>query len=262
MGASRCVPCFLFRFQFDLDQLMQSTYMPRPGVDILQCVSSMCTSSGVQISIGLVLGAATAAGLTLGLMSLDLMNLEILQKSGTPAEQHHAARIIPLVKQHHLLLVCAAYVACSNQPPWPVWPFPLGHWCCIFITRNVRLPTPHNLALGQKPIGRHEPTHTWKAPCQIVAPHVGIPPNAGVAAAGQLMLQRGASHLPGRPDAPHHQHHRVRDGAPPVWGGHPPGEALLLPTTLLEQTSEKTSHIPPNRPPHSITLFTLSYPLS
>eukprot|EP00667_Euglena_gracilis_P008383 EG_transcript_8487 len=68
------------------------------------------------ISIGLVLGAATAAGLTLGLMSLDLMNLEILQKSGTPAEQHHAARIIPLVKQHHLLLVSLLLVnSCCNE---------------------------------------------------------------------------------------------------------------------------------------------------
>eukprot|EP00667_Euglena_gracilis_P006933 EG_transcript_6997 len=70
----------------------------------------------VAISVGLVLGAATAAGLTMGLMSMDLMNLEILQKSGTPAEQHHAARIIPLVKQHHLLLVTLLLVnACCNE---------------------------------------------------------------------------------------------------------------------------------------------------
>eukprot|EP00667_Euglena_gracilis_P006487 EG_transcript_6542 len=70
----------------------------------------------IVISVLLVLGAATAAGLTLGLMSMDLMNLEILHKSGTPAEQHHAARIIPLVKQHHLLLVTLLLVnSCCNE---------------------------------------------------------------------------------------------------------------------------------------------------
>eukprot|EP00667_Euglena_gracilis_P033711 EG_transcript_55744 len=46
----------------------------------------------VAISVGLVMGAATAAGLTMGLMSQDSMNLEILLKSGTPEEQHHASR--------------------------------------------------------------------------------------------------------------------------------------------------------------------------
>ena len=56
-------------------------------------------------SLGLVLSAGLFSGLTMGLMSLDLMNLEILSRSGTDKEQRHARKIIPVVKRHHLLLV-------------------------------------------------------------------------------------------------------------------------------------------------------------
>jgi len=45
------------------------------------------------------------SGLTLGLLSLDVLTLEILIKSGTPTQRKHAMRIMPLVKRHHLLLV-------------------------------------------------------------------------------------------------------------------------------------------------------------
>lgn len=45
------------------------------------------------------------SGLTLGLMSLDLVELEVLQRSGTPVEQKQAAAILPVVKKQHQLLV-------------------------------------------------------------------------------------------------------------------------------------------------------------
>ncbi len=45
------------------------------------------------------------SGLTMGLMSLDMMNLEILKNSGTDSQRKYASRIIPLVTHHHLLLV-------------------------------------------------------------------------------------------------------------------------------------------------------------
>ncbi|KAI8910697.1 putative DUF21 and CBS domain protein [Powellomyces hirtus] len=45
------------------------------------------------------------AGLILGLMSLDETDLRILASSGTPAEQHAAAKIAPVRKNGHLLLV-------------------------------------------------------------------------------------------------------------------------------------------------------------
>ncbi|KAH7423584.1 hypothetical protein KP509_12G062200 [Ceratopteris richardii] len=57
------------------------------------------------ISVFLVLFGGTMSGLTLGLMSLDLVEMEVLQRSGTPAEQRQAATIFPVVKKQHQLLV-------------------------------------------------------------------------------------------------------------------------------------------------------------
>lgn len=46
------------------------------------------------ISAALVLFAGIMSGLTLGLMSLGLVELEILQRSGTPAEKKQAGSIL------------------------------------------------------------------------------------------------------------------------------------------------------------------------
>ncbi|CAI0383045.1 unnamed protein product [Linum tenue] len=54
--------------------------------------------------IGLVIFAGLMAGLTLGLMSLGLVDLEVLIKSGRPLDRIHAAKIFPVVKNQHLLL--------------------------------------------------------------------------------------------------------------------------------------------------------------
>ncbi|MCO5571185.1 hypothetical protein L7F22_024919 [Adiantum nelumboides] len=56
------------------------------------------------IIVGLVLFAGLMSGLTLGLMSLGLVDLEVLLKSGTLEDQKHAAKILPVVKNQHLLL--------------------------------------------------------------------------------------------------------------------------------------------------------------
>lgn len=48
--------------------------------------------------------AGLMAGLTLGLMSLGLVDLEVLVKSGRPKDRINAAKIIPLVNNQHLLL--------------------------------------------------------------------------------------------------------------------------------------------------------------
>lgn len=44
----------------------------------------------IFVSIGLVLFAGLMAGLTLGLMSLGLVDLEVLIKSGRPQDRKHA----------------------------------------------------------------------------------------------------------------------------------------------------------------------------
>eukprot|EP01090_Pellita_catalonica_P000899 TRINITY_DN10641_c0_g1_i1.p1 TRINITY_DN10641_c0_g1~~TRINITY_DN10641_c0_g1_i1.p1 ORF type:complete len:431 (-),score=88.70 TRINITY_DN10641_c0_g1_i1:784-2049(-) len=59
----------------------------------------------IAIIAMLVCTSGTMAGLTMGLMSLDIMNLQILSKSGTPKEQGYAKKIIPVIRRHHLLLV-------------------------------------------------------------------------------------------------------------------------------------------------------------
>ncbi|KAK3150333.1 hypothetical protein QOZ80_3AG0231920 [Eleusine coracana subsp. coracana] len=54
--------------------------------------------------VGLVMFAGLMSGLTLGLMSLSLVDLEVLAKAGTPKDKLNAARILPVVRNQHLLL--------------------------------------------------------------------------------------------------------------------------------------------------------------
>ncbi|KAL6516063.1 DUF21 domain-containing protein [Orobanche gracilis] len=58
-----------------------------------------------SISCFLVLFAGIMSGLTLGLMSLGLVELEILQRSGTDVERKQAETIAPVVQKQHQLLV-------------------------------------------------------------------------------------------------------------------------------------------------------------
>ncbi|KAK7246662.1 hypothetical protein RIF29_41532 [Crotalaria pallida] len=52
----------------------------------------------------LVIFAGLMSGLTLGLMSLSLVDLEVLAKSGTPLDRKRAEKILPVVRNQHLLL--------------------------------------------------------------------------------------------------------------------------------------------------------------
>ncbi|OIV93157.1 hypothetical protein TanjilG_20819 [Lupinus angustifolius] len=54
----------------------------------------------IAIIVLLVLFAGMMSGLTLGLMSMSLVDLEVLAKSGSPQDQ----KILPVVKNQHLLL--------------------------------------------------------------------------------------------------------------------------------------------------------------
>lgn len=58
----------------------------------------------LMICVGLVGFAGLMSGLTLGLMSLSLVDLEVLVKAGKPADRANAAKILPVVKNQHLLL--------------------------------------------------------------------------------------------------------------------------------------------------------------
>lgn len=58
----------------------------------------------ILIIVLLVVFAGLMSGLTLGLMSLSLVDLEVLAKSGTPRDRKHAEKILPVVRNQHLLL--------------------------------------------------------------------------------------------------------------------------------------------------------------
>ncbi|KAK9829089.1 hypothetical protein WJX72_003831 [[Myrmecia] bisecta] len=57
------------------------------------------------LSIALVLIGGVMSGLTLGLMSLDALDLEVLSRTGTPKEQKYAKRVLPVIRKPHLVLV-------------------------------------------------------------------------------------------------------------------------------------------------------------
>ncbi|CAM0870275.1 unnamed protein product [Alopecurus aequalis] len=68
------------------------------------------------VSCFLVLFAGVMSGLTLGLMSLGLVGLEIMLRSGTTVEKAQAAAIFPVVqKQHQLLVTLLLCNACAME---------------------------------------------------------------------------------------------------------------------------------------------------
>ncbi|XP_062154574.1 DUF21 domain-containing protein At5g52790-like isoform X2 [Alnus glutinosa] len=56
------------------------------------------------ICVVLVSFAGLMSGLTLGLMSLSHVDLEVIAKAGQPQDRKNAEKILPIVKNHHLLL--------------------------------------------------------------------------------------------------------------------------------------------------------------
>lgn len=71
------------------------------------------------VSAILVLLAGLFSGLTLGLLSLDPMNLEIMIKGGEGKKREYAKKILPIVEKHHLLLVTLllSNAACMEALP-------------------------------------------------------------------------------------------------------------------------------------------------
>ncbi|XP_059299035.1 DUF21 domain-containing protein At4g14240-like isoform X2 [Lycium ferocissimum] len=73
------------------------------------------------LSCFLVLFAGIMSGLTLGLMSLGLVELEILQRSGTPSEKKQAAAILPVVQKQHQLLVTLLLCNAAAMEALPIY---------------------------------------------------------------------------------------------------------------------------------------------
>ncbi|PWA76112.1 hypothetical protein CTI12_AA238160 [Artemisia annua] len=73
------------------------------------------------ISCCLVLFAGIMSGLTLGLMSLGLVELEILQRSGSNREKKQAAAILPVVQKQHQLLVTLLLCNAAAMEALPIY---------------------------------------------------------------------------------------------------------------------------------------------
>lgn len=73
------------------------------------------------ISCVLVIFAGIMSGLTLGLMSLGLVELEILQRSGSPSEKRQAAVIFPVVQKQHQLLVTLLLCNAAAMEALPIY---------------------------------------------------------------------------------------------------------------------------------------------
>eukprot|EP01128_Nolandella_sp_AFSM9_P012489 TRINITY_DN9330_c0_g1_i2.p1 TRINITY_DN9330_c0_g1~~TRINITY_DN9330_c0_g1_i2.p1 ORF type:complete len:527 (-),score=95.35 TRINITY_DN9330_c0_g1_i2:134-1549(-) len=73
------------------------------------------------LCVGLVLAAGLMSGLTMGLMSLDKLTLRILAESGTPDQKKYAKKIIPLISNHHLLLVTLLLCNAGAMEALPVF---------------------------------------------------------------------------------------------------------------------------------------------
>ncbi|OMJ74276.1 hypothetical protein SteCoe_26829 [Stentor coeruleus] len=56
-------------------------------------------------AVAIAMFAGIMSGLTVGLMAIDELNLKLKLESGTDEEKIYARRILPILKDHHLLLV-------------------------------------------------------------------------------------------------------------------------------------------------------------
>ncbi|PIN25864.1 putative membrane protein [Handroanthus impetiginosus] len=79
------------------------------------------------VSCFLVLFAGIMSGLTLGLMSLGVVELEILQRSGTSTEKKQAAIIFPVVQKQHQLLVTLLLCNAAAMEALPIYLDKLFH---------------------------------------------------------------------------------------------------------------------------------------
>lgn len=73
------------------------------------------------VYVFLVLFAGLMSGLTMGLLSLDILSLKVLVRGGKPLERKHASKILPLVEKHHLLLVTLLLANAAAVESMPIF---------------------------------------------------------------------------------------------------------------------------------------------
>ncbi|KAJ8764714.1 hypothetical protein K2173_009099 [Erythroxylum novogranatense] len=107
-------------------------------------VEYTCCSPGffihIVVVVFLVLFAGLMSGLTLGLMSMSLVDLEVLARSGTPKDRKYAAKILPVVKRQHLLLCTLLISNAAAMEALPIFLDGLvAAWVAILISVTLIL---------------------------------------------------------------------------------------------------------------------------
>lgn len=69
----------------------------------------------------LVCAAGLMSGLTMGLVSIDMLNVRILEMEGTDVEKKCARRVRPVLERHHLLLVTLLVVNATANEALPIF---------------------------------------------------------------------------------------------------------------------------------------------
>lgn len=72
-------------------------------------------------SVVLVCAAGMMAGLTMGLLSLDMLNMRILELEGTEEQKRYAAQVLPILNKHHMLLVTLLLVNAGANEALPIF---------------------------------------------------------------------------------------------------------------------------------------------
>ncbi|DBA01124.1 TPA: hypothetical protein N0F65_001752 [Lagenidium giganteum] len=75
----------------------------------------------VCVCLVLVTCAGMMAGLTMGLLSLDKLNMRILEMEGTDSEKTRAATVLPILNRHHFLLVTLLLVNAGANEALPIF---------------------------------------------------------------------------------------------------------------------------------------------
>ncbi|KAK9045182.1 hypothetical protein V6N11_059071 [Hibiscus sabdariffa] len=92
------------------------------------------------VCVALVSFAGLMSGLTLGLMSLSLVDLEVVIKAGQPQDRKNAEKILPIVKNQHLLLCTLLIGNALAMEALPIFlDSLLSEWCAILISVTLIL---------------------------------------------------------------------------------------------------------------------------
>ena len=71
--------------------------------------------------LGIVLFAGLMSGLTVGMLSIDTLALELKMRNGTDYERKAAAKLLPVISNHHLLMVSLLLANAAAMEALPIF---------------------------------------------------------------------------------------------------------------------------------------------